>query len=99
MWFALAGDERITKRCATKDCGGQPTWRLEADGVGSDYCSGCKLTVSEQDAMRRYRFQFFDGSVFVGDGVSTRDALIKLGLGAYNPVAYEVTDITKDQKV
>lgn len=44
-WFALTGDERITKRCATDDCGGQPTWRMEAGGVGSDYCSGCKATV------------------------------------------------------
>lgn len=41
MWFELSGDERL-KRCATDGCGGQPTWRLESDGVGSNYCSGCK---------------------------------------------------------
>ena len=42
MWFKLKGDERITQRCATEGCGGQPTWRLEAEGVGSFYCSGCQ---------------------------------------------------------
>ncbi len=47
--------------------------------------------------MRRYRFKFFDGSVFEGNGTSVRDALTRLGLGAYNPVAYEVTDITEAQ--
>lgn len=42
MWFALKGDERITRRCATEECHGQPTWKLESGGVGSFYCSGCK---------------------------------------------------------
>ena len=41
MWFRLTGDERLG-RCAADGCGGQPTWRLEAGGVGSNYCSGCK---------------------------------------------------------
>lgn len=41
MWFKLTGDERLG-RCATEGCGGQPTWRLETEGVGSNYCSGCK---------------------------------------------------------
>lgn len=41
MWFALTGDARLG-RCATDHCGGQPTWRLESGGVGSNYCSGCK---------------------------------------------------------
>lgn len=41
MWFELRGDERL-KRCATEDCHGQPTWRLEVDGIASNYCSGCK---------------------------------------------------------
>lgn len=41
MWFELRGDARLG-RCATEGCGGQPTWRLEAGGVGSDYCSGCR---------------------------------------------------------
>lgn len=60
MWFKLKGDERLT-RCASEDCGGQPTWRLEADGVGSNYCSGCKAKIgwacnnkfSEADAIHR----------------------------------------------
>lgn len=41
MWFQLQGDRRLGA-CSTEGCGGQPTWRLEAGGVGSDYCSGCK---------------------------------------------------------
>lgn len=41
MWFDLKGDARHG-RCASEGCGGQPTWRLEAGGVGSNYCSGCK---------------------------------------------------------
>lgn len=41
MWFELKGDARL-QRCATEGCGGQPTWRLECGGIGSNYCSGCK---------------------------------------------------------
>lgn len=41
MWFKLLGDARLD-RCATDGCGGQPTWRLEAGGIGSNYCYGCK---------------------------------------------------------
>ena len=46
MWFGLKGDERL-KQCASEGCGGQPTWRLEAGGVGSDYCSGCKDKITD----------------------------------------------------
>lgn len=45
MWFELNGDQRITHRCASESCGGQPTWRMESGGIGSDYCSGCKAKV------------------------------------------------------
>lgn len=48
-WFELKGDERIMQRCASDNCGGQPTWRLEADGVGSNYCSGCKHVIEQND--------------------------------------------------
>lgn len=41
MWFKLSGDARLGT-CASENCWGQPTCRLEADGVGSNYCSGCK---------------------------------------------------------
>jgi hypothetical protein len=41
MWFKLSGDARLGA-CASENCWGQPTWRLEAEGVGSNYCSGCK---------------------------------------------------------
>lgn len=44
MWFELKGDERL-KRCASEGCGGQPTWRLESGGLGSNYCSGCKSKI------------------------------------------------------
>lgn len=47
--------------------------------------------------MRTFRFKFFDGQVFIGRGENVRAALIALGLGAYNPVAYDVTDITDKQ--
>lgn len=45
MWFELKNDERL-KRCATDGCGGQPSWRLEASGTGSNYCSGCKTKIT-----------------------------------------------------
>jgi hypothetical protein len=45
MWFNLTGDARLG-RCATEGCGGQPTYRLESDGVGSNYCSGCKERIA-----------------------------------------------------
>lgn len=45
MWFALTGDERLQTRCATENCPGAPTWRLEAEGVGSNYCSGCHARI------------------------------------------------------
>jgi hypothetical protein len=57
MWFELKGDERL-KRCATEGCGGQPTWRLEHGGTGSNYCSGCKERIgrfqSEPITMAHY---------------------------------------------
>lgn len=40
-WFPLTGDARIMNYCATEGCPGQPAFRLEAEGIGSDYCSGC----------------------------------------------------------
>lgn len=43
-WFRLRGDARLG-RCTSEGCGGQPMWRLEAGGVGSDYCSGCRQQI------------------------------------------------------
>lgn len=40
-WFRLNGDARLGA-CATDNCWGQPTWRFEGGGVGSNYCSGCR---------------------------------------------------------
>jgi hypothetical protein len=53
MWFQLAGDERIAQRCASEDCGGQPTWRLESGGIGSNYCSGCKSKIDARKVIVR----------------------------------------------
>lgn len=55
MWFELKGDERL-KSCASNGCGGQPTWRLESDGVGSNYCSGCKERIERDNAYCRQVF-------------------------------------------
>lgn len=44
MWFELKGDKRLGA-CTSEGCGGQPTCRLEAGGMGSDYCSGCKAKI------------------------------------------------------
>lgn len=46
MWFELKGDSRLG-RCASEGCGGQPTFRLESGGIGSDYCSGCKAQIED----------------------------------------------------
>lgn len=49
MWFKLTGDARLG-RCASEGCGGQPTFRLEAGGIGSNYCSGCKESIDRRNA-------------------------------------------------
>ena len=41
MWFRLQGN-RFMDRCASDGCSKQPTWRLDAGGAGSEFCSGCK---------------------------------------------------------
>jgi hypothetical protein len=51
MWFDLKGDERLS-RCASEGCGGQPTFRLEAGGVGSNYCSGCRQKIMLQERFK-----------------------------------------------
>jgi hypothetical protein len=49
MWFKLGlGDERLG-RCATEGCGGQPIWRFEHEGVGSNFCSGCRAKLEQLD--------------------------------------------------
>lgn len=49
-WFALSGDARL-EACATDACGGQPMYRLEAGGVGSNYCSGCTERIKALSAL------------------------------------------------
>ena len=43
-WFRLRGDARLG-HCDSDNCGGQPMWRLEAGGIGSNYCSGCRQKI------------------------------------------------------
>ena len=43
-----------------------------------------------------FEFKFFDGQVFKGHGASERDALVRLGLGEYNPVAYTAREIVAE---
>jgi hypothetical protein len=50
-WFKLTGDARITQRCATENCGGQPTERFEGGGYGSNYCSGCRAQIERQSKL------------------------------------------------
>ena len=45
---------------------------------------------------RYFEFTFFDGQVFRGWGLNERDALSRMGLGAYNKAAYTVRDITDE---
>lgn len=49
FWFPLTCDERLG-RCATENCGGQPIFRFECDGVGSNYCSGCRVKIKDMEA-------------------------------------------------
>jgi hypothetical protein len=65
MWFELKGDARLA-RCASENCGGQPTWRLEADGVGSDYCSGCRSRIDSNCEW----VEVTDGTTLAGDRFS-----------------------------
>jgi hypothetical protein len=51
MWFDLKGDARLGS-CASEGCGGQPTSRLEAEGVGSNYCSGCRSKIEAEQGRR-----------------------------------------------
>lgn len=43
--------------------------------------------------MKLFEFKFFNGQAFRGRGTDERDALVRMGLGAYNPVAYEAREI------
>lgn len=53
-WFDLTGDARLG-RCATENCGGQAVFRLEAGGVGSNYCSGCHSMIVEIGTMGKLK--------------------------------------------
>ncbi|QPF87013.1 hypothetical protein IC762_12235 [Bradyrhizobium genosp. L] len=80
MWFELRGDKRLGQ-CATAHCGGQPTWRLEADGVGSDYCSGCKerltRSLGERPREPEGERQKLDVIGFSGSINDSRDVIVR----------------------
>jgi hypothetical protein len=53
------------------------------------------------EAEKLFEFKFYDGQVFRSRGRDERDALRRIGLEAYNPVAYDVREIvetTADKK-
>lgn len=56
-WFSLRGDERLG-RCASEGCAGQPIFRLEAEGVGSNYCSGCRAKIEAREDARMFGVGF-----------------------------------------
>lgn len=72
MWFDLTGDARLG-RCATEECGGQPTFRLEADGVGSNYCSGCRQRI-DLEAVKDFKTWPDDIRRFMGVKVDDEQA-------------------------
>lgn len=72
-WFPLHGDERLG-RCATEGCGQQPTFRLEADGFGSNYCSACTARIGEGDLTVRLLEVALTGRVSVNDPHVIADA-------------------------
>lgn len=49
------------------------------------------------DGRRLYEFKFSDGTVVRAMATGEREALIKLGLGQYNPVAYTVRIIEEEK--
>ena len=57
-WFELKGDARLG-RCTTEGCGGQPTSRLEAGGVGSNYCSGCRTAIERLEAIEEEKMDCY----------------------------------------
>lgn len=65
MWFKLTGDARLGC-CASENCGGQPTERLEADGVGSNYCTGCKERIVQERDSAHCRRIFHDNVKYGG---------------------------------
>lgn len=56
MWFKLTGDARLS-RCATHNCGRQPTSRYERGGTGSNYCSGCRSKIEDEPSEVTIRTQ------------------------------------------
>ena len=50
--------------------------------------------MTDSTGERLYEFKFWTGERFQQWGWSPRDALYRLGLSAYNPVAYRCVDIT-----
>ena len=80
-WFKLFGDSRLGA-CATDGCGGQPTWRLEAGGVGSNYCSGCSARIRALSASPLTEEQPAEGWKLVP--VEPTEAMIASAVASYH---------------
>ena len=57
MWIYLKPGERRV-HCATDGCEGQPLWRLEVDGIGSVFCSGCRDKIKNREWAKRQATEF-----------------------------------------
>ena len=51
QWFDIPTEHRAGRECASAGCGEQATARLEAGGVGSNYCSGCRAQIEGQSRL------------------------------------------------
>lgn len=56
MWFLLHTNP-LGGSCATGGCLNTPSWRLEAGGVGSNYCHNCKAKIEKpaQDFLHAFK--------------------------------------------
>lgn len=45
-WFSILTNP-LHGECASEGCLNPPSWRLEAGGVGSEYCHNCKANIEK----------------------------------------------------
>ncbi len=49
----MNNDKRITEHCFTQGCGGTVMFRIEAEGIGAYYCSGCTAKIELRGCIQR----------------------------------------------